>query len=89
MRVHISAEDNLEVWRLFHKYNALLNVLAYINQHTDKYTDFMEQKIEEAAELYVELEMAKTKCKIKYEPKDNSYSTYTFDFEKQELIFGD
>lgn len=88
-RIKISPEDNLEVWRLFHKYNAMLNILAYMNKDNDTYSDYMEKKIDETVELSLQLEAAKSKCKMKYAPENGNYSTYTFDFENQELIFGE
>ena len=85
VHVKISENDNLEVWRLFHKYHALLDILAYMNANSS-YSDFMDKKVDEATQLYMELEAAKSKCKVKYAP-NSCYKTYVFDFENQELIF--
>lgn len=87
-RVKITEEDNLEVWRLFHKYNALLDVLSYMNANSP-YTEFLDKKVEEATEICMQLETAKSKCKIKYYPEGGNYTNYVFDFENQEMVFGE
>ena len=42
--VPIKYEESIEVQRLFHKYNALLAVLAYMNDNSSKYTEFLDKK---------------------------------------------
>lgn len=85
--VKIDTEDNREVRMLFHKYNALLDVLAYIYKMSDeKHSDFLERKIEEAVALHIELEAAKSKCENKYRPNDQCTS-YSFNFINETMIF--
>jgi hypothetical protein len=87
VRVTISENDNLEVWRLFHKYNALLDIIAYLHEENSEYSDFLNKKLDEAVYLYLDLENAKSKCNIKYRPEGKQCNNYTFDFENQEMVF--
>lgn len=87
IRVKISQDDNVEVWRLFHKYNALLDIISYLHEENSEYSEFLEKKIDEAVYIYLDLENAKNKCNIKYRPEGKEYTSYKFDFENQEMIF--
>lgn len=87
IRVKISEDDNVEVWRLFHKYNALLDIIAYLHEENSEYSEFLEKKIDEAVYVYLDLENAKSKCNMKYRPEGKEYNNYKFDFENQEMIF--
>lgn len=87
IKITIDEQDNREIWKLFHKYNAVLNILSYISSNEENYSPFLEKKFDEATNLYIELEDAKAKCVRKYIPSDLNYNTYYFNFEKQELIF--
>lgn len=86
--VPIKYEESIEVQRLFHKYNALLAVLAYMNDNSSKYTEFLDKKVDEATELYIELEQVKDKYGTQYRPQGD-WQHYTFDFDNNVIIYED
>ena len=85
--VQITYEEIVEVQRLFHKYNALLAVLAYMNDNS-KNTEILDKKLDEATELYIALENAKQKYGNKYMPEGN-WQNYTYDFDNQAIVYED
>lgn len=85
--VPIKYEESIEVQRLFHKYNALLAVLAYMNDNS-KYTEFLDKKLDEATELFITLEDAKQKYGNQYMPEGN-WQHYSFDFDNYAIVYED
>ena len=88
IKVNIYPEESKKVEKLFFKYNALLNVLAYLNDNCS-YSEFLDEKINEATEIYIELDKEKTFYSEKYKPESlkGMPFQYTFDFENNQLIY--
>ena len=63
-----------------------LDVLAYMNDNSSKYTEFLDKKVDEATELYIELEQAKDKYGTQYKPQGD-WQHYTFDFDNNAIVY--
>lgn len=86
LRISIPKEESNFVQEKFYKYNSLLAVLAYLNDNCNS-KEFIEQKLEQATENYIELEKAKNTCGKKYIPDGYKVLKYTFDFDNSQILY--
>ena len=86
IKVPIQHEESFEVEKLFYEYNALLDILAYLNNNSTNEA-FIDRKLDKATELFIALEKAKEKYSNKYKPQDCNIAGYTFDFDERAIIY--
>ena len=88
IKVPISIEDNREVEFLFHKYNSLMSIVAYLQENGKMSEQAIDKKIDELVYLNIDLEKKKKICGEKYKPADiGPKYNYTFEFDYCELVY--
>ena len=87
VRVKLTPEDNGLIERQFYEYNAARDIIVYLMQQQSINEDYLQQYINIAERRFVELEMNKKAVDKAYRPKDIEPSSYSFDFEAEELVY--
>ena len=87
IRVKLSPEDNSLIERQFYEYNAARDIIGYLMQQDKVNEQYLQQYINIAEKRYAELEMNKAAADKHYRPEGIEPSSYTFDFEAEELVY--
>ena len=83
--IKITQEECDHVQRLFYKYNAYISMLEYL-ANTISDTAIYDKKWNEAVDLWIELDKAKTAAEMKYKPA-GEWDRYEFDFDNVQVVF--
>jgi len=83
--IDITHEECENVRRLFYKYNAYMSMLEYLAANTFS-TDIYDKKWNEAADIWIELDLAKSAIEAKYKP-EGEWDRYEFDFDNTQVVF--
>lgn len=87
IKVKLTTEDNNLIERQFYEYNAARDIIVYLMQQQNINEDYLQQYINIAERRFVELEMNKQAVDKAYRPKDIEPSSFSFDFEAEELVY--
>ena len=85
-KVPISREESENVENLFYSYNAYMNMLQYFANIGMDNTAIYDKKWNEASELWIQLDKAKSEVEKKYKP-DGEWDNYEFDFNNYQVVF--
>lgn len=83
--IDITHEECENVRRLFYKYNAYMSMLEYLAANASS-TDIYDKKWNEAADIWIELDLAKSAIEAKYKP-EGEWDRYEFDFDNTQVVF--
>lgn len=83
--INITYEECENVRRLFYKYNAYMSMLEYLATNASG-TDIYDKKWNEAADIWIELDRAKSAVEAKYKP-EGDWDRYEFDFDNTQVVF--
>lgn len=83
--INITHEECENVRRLFYKYNAYMSMLEYLATNASN-TDIFDKKWNEAADIWIELDLAKSAIEPKYKP-EGEWDRYEFDFDNTQVVF--
>lgn len=85
--IPITSEESANVERLFMSHNAYLSMLQFLSDNNvSSNTEIYDRKWNEAVDLWIKLDKAKTNIEKKYKPAGD-WDHYEFDFEKQQVVF--
>lgn len=85
--ISITSEESANVERLFMSHSAYLSMLQFLSDNNvSSNTEIYDRKWNEAVDLWIKLDKAKTDIEKKYKPAGD-WDRYEFDFEKQQVIF--
>lgn len=87
IRVKLSHEDTTLIERLFYEYNAARDIIGYLMQQDKINETYLQQYINIAEKRFTELEMNKNAVDKAYRPEGINPSSYSFDFEAEELVY--
>lgn len=83
--IDITQEESEKVERLFYQYNSYMSMLEFLAPSISD-TAVYDKKWDEASELWIELDKAKTAIEAKYKPEGN-WDRYEFDFDNVQVVF--
>lgn len=83
--IDITHEECENVRRLFYKYNAYMSMIEYLATNAAD-TDIYDKKWNEAADIWIELDLAKSAIEAKYKP-EGEWDRYEFDFDNTQVVF--
>lgn len=87
IRVKLDHEDCTLIERLFYEYNAARDIISYLMQQDKINETYLQQYINIAEKRFAELEMNKNAVDKAYRPEGINPSSYSFDFEAEELVY--
>lgn len=88
VRIQLSHEDNAYIEKLWYEYNAKRDVVGFLMEKDKVNEAYLQEYLNVTEAKYAELELAKQKIDLKYRPKDiTNLVGYSFDFEKEELVY--
>ncbi len=83
--IDITREESEKVERLFYQYNSYMSMLEFLAPSISD-TAVYDKKWDEASELWIKLDKAKTAIEAKYKPEGN-WDRYEFDFDNVQVVF--
>ena len=83
--IDITQEESDKVERLFYQYNSYMSMLEFLAPSISD-TAVYDKKWNEASELWIKLDKAKTAIEAKYKPEGN-WDRYEFDFNNAQVVF--
>lgn len=87
IRVKLAPEDNSLIEREFYQYNASRDIIAYLMQQDKVNEQYLQQYINITETRFTSLEMHKNAVDKAYRPEGIEPLNYSFDFEKEELVY--
>ena len=85
--VKLAFEDCSLIERQFYEYNAARDIIGYLMQQDKVNEQYLQQYINIAEKRFAELEMNKNLMDKRYRPEGINPSSYSFDFETEELVY--
>lgn len=85
--VNITELESNYIERMFHEYNASLNILRFLMSQNDINEEYLLKYTKASEEKYIILEIGKKEISERYHPKEIENYNFTFDFDNNSIIY--
>lgn len=85
--VNITELESNYIERMFHEYNASLNILRFLMCQNDINEEYLLKYTKASEEKYIILEIGKKEISERYQPEGIENYNFTFDFDNNSIIY--
>lgn len=84
--IPIEVKESDAVQTLFTSYNSYIDLITILSQNGIN-KDVLNDQFEKAKDVSTKLSMLKEALRYKYQPKDEDFNNYSFDFHNHTMVF--